>query len=392
MYLPQFKDPAWQRRQSSPIRYARPRRRQLLIILAVLCTLVYGTLSLKASSSRAESFTPAFPASPAFWAGSSDSRLVTIHTTQAQYANAPLPSVDVTAKPHSSQHSLAADTSVSEEAVAGATRPSMIQEIQNVLEHAVEEKIELLTANDDSRSDYFSTAIGNVDVQKYQGYQLPDPGNYKKLNEKADELPDYVFIPLSKAVEDEVLEGWEDDWFSHASFKAKDSGKLTEPKIDFVYTCEFLQCDAYVSTTFLINLGVNGSDTNFAKTMRPYELNSSLNDDGGEWMRSHGVNRYRDWDELRYSIRSIEDNAASFKNNIQILVNAVQEEDGTMTKQRPTWLKDDSKIGDTLQVLSQEDFFGPEEKECLPTFNSITIENQLYNTPSDTDRVSVTVI
>jgi hypothetical protein len=62
--------------------------------------------------------------------------------------------------------------------------------------------------------------------------------------------------------------------------------------------------------------------------------------------------------------------------------------DGEMTKQRPDWLKSDSVIGDKLQVLSQEDFFGEEEAQCLPTFNSLTIENQIHNTPSDTDRVS----
>lgn len=122
--------------------------------------------------------------------------------------------------------------------------------------------------------------------------------------------------------------------------------------------------------------------------MRPYELNSSLNDDAGEWVASHGVNRYRDWDELRYSIRSVEKHAKSFSNNVQILVNAVEGPEGKMTKQRPTWLKPDSAIGHKLQVLSQEDFFGETEAQCLPTFNSLTIENQIHNTPSDTDRVS----
>jgi hypothetical protein len=66
----------------------------------------------------------------------------------------------------------------------------------------------------------------------------------------------------------------------------------------------------------------------------------------------------------------------------------VQGINGEMTKQRPDWLKPDSAIGDKLQVLSQEDFFGEEEAKCLPTFNSLTIENQIYNTPSNTDRVS----
>lgn len=136
---------------------------------------------------------------------------------------------------------------------------------------------------------------------------------------------------------------------------------------------------------------MNGSDTRFADVMRPYEQNSSLNDDAGEWIASHGVNRYRDWDELRYSIRSVEKHASSFRNNIQILVNAIQDTDGTMTKQRPMWLKEDSAIQDDLQILSQEEFFGEEEAKCLPTFNSLTIENQIHNTPSDTDRVSLSL-
>lgn len=55
-----------------------------------------------------------------------------------------------------------------------------------------------------------------------------------------------------------------------------------------------------------------------------------------------------------------------------------------MGKQSPQWLKEGL---DKVQVLSQEEFFGPEERKCLPTFDSLTIENQLYNTKSETDRV-----
>jgi hypothetical protein len=123
--------------------------------------------------------------------------------------------------------------------------------------------------------------------------------------------------------------------------------------------------------------------------MRPYELNSSLNDQEGLWVASHGTNRYREWDELRYSMRSVEKYAGSFTNRIQILVNSFQKASdgdgaGKTDKQRPLWLKPDLK---KVQVLSQEEFFGPDEKKCLPTFDSLTIENQLYNTKSETDRV-----
>ena len=126
--------------------------------------------------------------------------------------------------------------------------------------------------------------------------------------------------------------------------------------------------------------------------MHPYEANSSLNDPDGEWIKSHSSNRYREWDELRYSMRSVEKYAGNFTNRIQILVNAFRYLSANYSqpvmygKQRPHWLRDD--IG-TVEILSQEDFFGPDEKKCLPTFNSLTIENQLYNTKSETDRVSL---
>jgi len=135
----------------------------------------------------------------------------------------------------------------------------------------------------------------------------------------------------------------------------------------------------------LTRTGVNGSEETFQKTKRPYELNSVLNDPEGKWINTHGMNRYRDWDELRYSLRSVEKYASQFRNKIQIVVNSVQ---GSETgKQVPTWLNDDDVTKEVVQVLAQEDFFDLEKHVCLPTFNSLTIENQLFNTPSDTDYV-----
>lgn len=136
--------------------------------------------------------------------------------------------------------------------------------------------------------------------------------------------------------------------------------------------------------------GVNGSQPELITTMRPYELNSSLNDPEGVWLASHGSNRYREWNELRYSMRSVEKYASHFTNRVQILVNAYKEQACNdtnvvrMWKQRPNWL---SINATTVEVLSQEEFFGDEERKCLPSFDSLTIENQLYNTKSETDRV-----
>lgn len=185
------------------------------------------------------------------------------------------------------------------------------------------------------------------------------------LEETADSLPEIVHFTFEDMVKDMVLEGWEDDWIAHAKFDAQKWGKLEEPKIDFVY------------------LWVNGSEKAFQTTKRPYEENSVLNDAAGEWIQSHGTNRYRDWDELKYTVRSVERYAGDFKNKIQILVNSVVGTDAG--KQMPLWLNNKPETQKNLQVLAQEEFFDPEKHVCLPTFNSLTIENQLFNTPSDVD-------
>ncbi|KAF2646170.1 hypothetical protein P280DRAFT_388134 [Massarina eburnea CBS 473.64] len=199
-------------------------------------------------------------------------------------------------------------------------------------------------------------------------YTFPDWSDCEKVKERADALPDMIHVPFEQSVEDVALQGWEDNWIAKAEYTGP---RLQEPKIDFVYNW------------------VNGSQLELKSTMHPYEINSSLNDPDGIWVSSHGTNRYREWDELRYSMRSVEKYAGSFMNRIQILVNAFQEPSkadmsSKMSKQRPQWLRGKSR---KVQVLSQEEFFGPEERNCLPSFDSLTIENQLYNTKSETDRL-----
>lgn len=147
---------------------------------------------------------------------------------------------------------------------------------------------------------------------------------------------------------------------------------------------------------------MNGSEDAFRETILPYEVNSTLNDPEGVWLESHRVNRYRDRDELRYSIRSVEKYAGTFRNKIQLLVNAVADPKDALNatventariigKQRPLWLEKNSHTRDVVKILSQEDFFDESEQGCLPTFNSLTIENQIFNTKSDTDRVGYNI-
>ena len=70
-------------------------------------------------------------------------------------------------------------------------------------------------------------------------------------------------------------------------------------------------------------VGVNGSEDDFKSIRRKYELTSPLNDEEGKWISNHSINRYRDWDELRYSFRSLDKYAKNFPNKIQLLVNSV---------------------------------------------------------------------
>jgi hypothetical protein len=190
-----------------------------------------------------------------------------------------------------------------------------------------------------------------------------------------DPVPDVIRISFEEATRDVQLEGWEDEWFSVANFDVNEIGPLAEPRIDFVYNW------------------VNGSEEAFKKIRHSFELQSPLNDPAGKWMAQHSINRYRDWDELRYSMRSLNKYAQGFINKIQILVNSVSNNaeynsDGRgMVPQRPTWLKDDDRTNSFVEVLGQETFFGDEGRECLPTFNSLSIEAQVHMTPSTTDRL-----
>ncbi|KAI0903120.1 hypothetical protein F4823DRAFT_619827 [Ustulina deusta] len=189
-----------------------------------------------------------------------------------------------------------------------------------------------------------------------------------------DDLPDVIRIPFEEAVKDVELTGWEDEWFSSGNYNKDQFGPLTEPKLDFVYNW------------------VNGSDEAFRRSLRAYELQSPLNDAQGIWISRHSMNRYRDWDELRYSLRSLNAHARKFINKIQLLVNSVGDNavasDGVdMLPQRPVWLRDNDETNGIVQVLDQESFFGEKEKGCLPTFNSLSIESQIYMTPSTTDQM-----
>jgi hypothetical protein len=69
-----------------------------------------------------------------------------------------------------------------------------------------------------------------------QHYEFPSWDECQELKEKAEGLPDLLHVPFEVSVKDVVLEGWEDDWIAKARYSGP---RLEEPKIDFVYTCEY---------------------------------------------------------------------------------------------------------------------------------------------------------
>jgi hypothetical protein len=68
--------------------------------------------------------------------------------------------------------------------------------------------------------------------------RFPSYSEYLELSEKAESLPDIIHVTFEEATEDVTLVGWEDSWFSDAEFDVQKWGSLSEPKIDFVYTCK----------------------------------------------------------------------------------------------------------------------------------------------------------
>lgn len=67
-----------------------------------------------------------------------------------------------------------------------------------------------------------------------EDYTFPAYTECTALQEKADTLPDILFVPFEQAVEDIELMGWEDLWVAEARYNGP---KLLEPQIDFVYNC-----------------------------------------------------------------------------------------------------------------------------------------------------------
>jgi hypothetical protein len=247
-----------------------------------------------------------------------------------------------------------------------SVQPPLVEEDEDEQGSAAKHK----NVNDPVRAVEGGLVIGKEDSPALEHEGSRESDQHLSLEAEAELLPDFVYMPFEEAVKEEHLDGWEDRWLSEGFYDLESYGTLPEPSIDFLY------------------LWVNGSEDAFREVKRPWEQRSVLNDADGKWIASHSTNRYRDWDELRYSLRSVHRNAGHFRNNIQVLVNSLSQQPGhgsVLLRQSPNWLK--TPEDHNIQVLAQEDFFDNKTAACLPTFNSLTIENQLFNVPSDADQL-----
>jgi hypothetical protein len=95
--------------------------------------------------------------------------------------------------------------------------------------------------------------------------QFPSYSEYLGLLEKAESLPDIIHMTFEEATEDVTLVGWEDSWFSDAEFDVQKWGSLSEPKIDFVYTCKARKLkfliSAYIQRGQRLRGGISGDDS-----------------------------------------------------------------------------------------------------------------------------------
>ncbi|KAF9358419.1 Xanthine phosphoribosyltransferase 1 [Mortierella sp. AD094] len=92
------------------------------------------------------------------------------------------------------------------------------------------------------------------------------------------------------------------------------------------------------------------------------------------------ANRFRDMNELKYSVRSASQYAYRMFSKIHILTTKVDKE--TDESQVPSWL-DLEKSKDFVQLVPHDEIF--EDSSVLPSFNSLSIESQIHNIPNLTD-------
>ena len=140
-----------------------------------------------------------------------------------------------------------------------------------------------------------------------------------------------------------------------------------------------------ISTLDVVYSWVNGSDPRHLDLMAKYST----------WRRtsSKEAKHYRDYDELRYSVRSVESMFGKYVGNI-VVVSADYEQGDHREGQVPQWLNTTWKSKETgknrVQMVHHSQVFVG-KNDLLPTFNSLAIESQIVNINGLSEQVSLVV-
>ncbi|KAF9948005.1 hypothetical protein BGZ72_010082 [Mortierella alpina] len=125
---------------------------------------------------------------------------------------------------------------------------------------------------------------------------------------------------------------------------------------------------------------VNGSDPALRSLRNEFQRKSPLFAQAGvgdeKTIAAATTKRFRDMDELRYSIRSVAQYASDMFRHVYILTTEVEEGRG----QVPDWL---GLIGNIVRPVPHRTIF--DKTAHLPSFNSRAIESQIHHIPGVTD-------
>ncbi|KAF3939208.1 hypothetical protein ABW19_dt0206118 [Dactylella cylindrospora] len=200
--------------------------------------------------------------------------------------------------------------------------------------------------------------------------------NCDAAKDLAQSLPEVTFIALEEALEygDENEDlSWLDTWISQGRIDL-DGPKPQTPVLDVVYTW------------------VNGSSEAFREAKHAVEKTSRLAKIPGYIKDT--LNRHQDWDELKYSVRSIErfferDENGSVRSPNPLgsmTIISTEHSDIVGIPQTPLWLN--TSHPDAPEIITQESLITPilEETCALETFSSCSVEARLDRLTSENDK------
>ncbi|GJJ74760.1 hypothetical protein EMPS_07118 [Entomortierella parvispora] len=194
------------------------------------------------------------------------------------------------------------------------------------------------------------------------------------------------------------LPAWQLAWIARQEINPDDFKDRTQPTMDLIYTWVNgtepglrAMKESYKSKSPLFKLVPRAINAGLPGRKRgPEPIDPRITSKGDET-----ANRFRDLDELRYSMRSVGENAGQLFRKIHLLTTEVVEdrEDGSKARygQAPIWMKqktngattDDEEIDDRLELVPHKYIF--DDPEVLPTFNSLAIESQMHHVPDLAD-------